>query len=442
MDVAAHRLLSPGGSLYELLRRSQRSYLSWDQFLAQRLPSETSPIETWDLLSMARRCFGIDLTIPDLEDNDYWYLRTHEITDLVTRLQCSCKADSALSRTLGAAPNRRVLVKSRIDETIAAAQLDGLAISEEEAYDLLQLERTPKNSTEQLVANTLTAMDQLDDLVDRPFTLDLFRHLQELLLVNVDTKELRLAKPRMGLLTFDYPAEKIARFADRQAEHIRAYANHDTGDPYDHPILRALLIQDVFRFYRPLDALNSQVGRLVFRLYALKHDLPILGILPISRTKLDWEIGAIAPTSITTDAKTFYAFEEHRATDLTGYFTLVTQMAAYTLQELIDNLARIEERDEALREMLQRDQYINHRQRSILGRALRNPGAEFRIAYHKTTHNIVYATARADLLQLVEKGYLEVHKRDRAMVFTPVAGLNELLERQHPAASSAKDRQA
>jgi predicted transcriptional regulator len=40
----------------------------------------------------------------------------------------------------------------------------------------------------------------------------------------------------------------------------------------------------------------------------------------------------------------------------------------------------------------------------------------------------VYATARTDLLELADKGFLEIGKSGRAMVFTPRPGLREYIE--------------
>jgi len=122
------------------------------------------------------------------------------------------------------------------------------------------------------------------------------------------------------------------------------------------------------------------------------------------------------------------ADRERQGTDLTDYATLSLQLALIALVDLHWKLHQLEREDDELRSLLQRDPEINHRQRSILGRALKNPAAEFRIAYHKATHNVVYATARADLLELVDKGYLVMGKKGRAMVFTPREGLREFIE--------------
>ncbi|MHB8705594.1 MAG: Fic family protein [Coriobacteriia bacterium] len=426
------RRLLASGSVPQILKRTSASYLSWDSFLALRLPSEMSPLETWDLLKLVNRATGIELPIPDLEGNEYWYLRTHEIADSCARIQCLCRADSELYRRLTTMQNRRVIVRSRVDETIAAALLDGLAISEDDAYSLLQTERTPRSDTERLVLNTLNALDQLNELVEQPFSLGLFMHMRDLIIEGVNVEKLAFTTPRMGLMTSDYTDEQVRDASDRQLDYMIAYANHDAGDVHDSVILRGLLLADMFRFYRPLPNMNSEVGRLAFRLYTLKTGLPVLGMLPLSRIKLLWEEGTLQSSLVTIDKERYFEMRNHDGADLTGYTTLVSQMTLATLQELHWQLHKLEQRDEELRELLQRDPEINHRQRSILGRALRNPRAEFRISYHKTTHNVVYATARADLLELVDKGFLNVDKRGRAMVFTPREGLRAFIEGGSP----------
>lgn len=90
----------------------------------------------------------------------------------------------------------------------------------------------------------------------------------------------------------------------------------------------------------------------------------------------------------------------------------------------------LERQDSELRTLLQGDTKINHRQRSILGRALKNPEARFLIAHHQRTHNIAYATARADMLDLERRGWLVSVVEGKAFVYMPVPNLRELVE-QH-----------
>lgn len=414
-----------------LLKRMTARYVSWEDFQTLELPKGMSAEASWELMKLLARASGLEVPIPDLDGNEYWYFRTHEIADSMSRIQCMCRADSDLYRNLTMTQNRSVLVRSRIDETLAAASLDGLDISAEDVEGLLQLDRTPRNDTERLVRNTLTALDDLPSLVDVPFSKELFWHLRYLLLEGVDVRGIRVRTPRLGLIPWDYETRQRDAGAERQLEYISAYMNHMTGDMHDHAVMRALLVPDVFRFYRPLPDVSSEVGRLAFRLYALKVGLPVLGMLPLSRAKLNWEDDALDYVSLPRGK--YMDATLHDGCDLTRYWTLSLQLALIALQDMNWELRQLEKRDEELRTLMQKDPEINHRQRSILGRALRNPKAEFRIAYHKNTHNVVYATARADLLELVEKGFLEIGKAGRAMVFTPRPHLRQYIEESYRA---------
>lgn len=45
-----------------------------------------------------------------------------------------------------------------------------------------------------------------------------------------------------------------------------------------------------------------------------------------------------------------------------------------------------------------------------------------------TAHRVVYRTARTDLLELAERGYLRKEMRGKAFVFVPVDDLRERIE--------------
>ncbi|MHB1016641.1 MAG: hypothetical protein ACYC2X_01940 [Coriobacteriia bacterium] len=52
--------------------------------------------------------------------------------------------------------------------------------------------------------------------------------------------------------------------------------------------------------------------------------------------------------------------------------------------------------------------------------------AEFRVRYHQSNHNIHYATARRDLVELHEKNYLRMELQGKTQVFTRGPRLEEL----------------
>lgn len=407
--------------LGELVRRS----LSWQEFLELPMPGELSPAMTWEILNKVSESVGINLVIPDLEGNQYWYRRTFEITDIVNAIANACQTGSRLHRTVIASEGQHFIMRARVEEACAAAMLDGLAVSDEETRSLLRHDRAPQTPAERLIVNSFRVFDQLPTYVGERFSPELLTEFGKRLLDDVDMDSLQRGPVHLGLNIFDWENEAVEQHAAGQLEVICDYLNHDKGDERDHVVLRGMIAADALRFYRPLKEASSQVGHLAASLYALKHDLPVLALLPVSRAKIEWEEGRIIPPQVPYDRAAFLEQRRLSPGDLTAHHTMNAYLTLLTLQDVSSYIESWERRDAEMQEILRRDPELNQRQRSILSRALRNPRAEFRIRYHKTNHNIAYATARRDLMELEEKGYLQSTPRGKAFVFTPSPSLSD-----------------
>jgi len=70
---------------------------------------------------------------------------------------------------------------------------------------------------------------------------------------------------------------------------------------------------------------------------------------------------------------------------------------------------------------------FNHRQVALLTHALKNQGEGYRVDAHQRSHNVVYQTARSDLLDLQSLGLLERQKQGNAHVFFAPEDLRDRL---------------
>ena len=50
---------------------------------------------------------------------------------------------------------------------------------------------------------------------------------------------------------------------------------------------------------------------------------------------------------------------------------------------------------------------------------MRHSGQNYTIEYHRNSHNVVYETARSDLMDLVDRGLLRKRKRGKTWIFAP-----------------------
>ncbi|MBR2834738.1 MAG: hypothetical protein IKE43_03365 [Coriobacteriales bacterium] len=105
--------------------------------------------------------------------------------------------------------------------------------------------------------------------------------------------------------------------------------------------------------------------------------------------------------------------------------TIGLQLTLIALEELKAEIEQWQERDQNMLSMLAGEEYLNARQRGILGKALRNPDELFSISYHLAHNSITYPTARRDFMTLVERGYLECLDDEKAYRFKAAKGLKE-----------------
>ncbi len=136
----------------------------------------------------------------------------------------------------------------------------------------------------------------------------------------------------------------------------------------------------------------------------------------------------------------------HTETDRndTTYFVLhQLDVIRRAIDGLHDYLARKTEELRELTRLLGRGwlrERLNHRQAALLTHALRHPGETYRLARHQAVHNVVYQTARVDLLELERLGLLEKTKQGNAFAFHAVDDLEQRLEvvSQHGGVANAR----
>lgn len=429
MNVAAcddrTRRLLEDDRFAELHLRSSRQPLLWNEFLGMAMPSGYSHAEVWEVLALIRRQGGIDFAVPYYNDPravPAWYSLTHRDHAVLRRIESLARKDSSLHRALAERAGRHFVIQPMIEEAIATAQHDGLHIDYEIASEVLRGERSPRTPIERLVYNNHQMLCDLPAFAEMDMTPDLLHALHERLVSGVPLGHLS-CRPR--------PLPVVNPFGPDPARTIAfacALADGSAADPVQHPVVTAACIRHVFWDFQPLASWNSMIGSMASRLYLMRTGYPVLQHVPVSRTLIGWEDGIVRPPAV------LCTYEESRiecgsSVDTTPHVSLILQMVLTELEAMEHAIEIIQVRDEYLRSMLSHDRSVNHRQRTILDQALRMPDREFTIGAHRRMCDVAYATARADLLGLVEHGFFRMEQRDRAFIFRACPDLKTLIER-------------
>lgn len=405
-----------------------RDYVDWDQLASRPLPPGLDIKETWELLGLIRHFGATTFPIPTLDGRPFWYGMTREGTHCLQYIKHHCRTDSVLHETMQEREGHRFLIRSRIQEAVATCQLDGVDISYGRAGRMLQEGRAPRTAAERLVLNSYEMLRELESQVPESFSPDLITSLYERVTYGVDVREIERGPRKSNLAGTLNPTDMSELARERGIiNDICDYANGTTGDPSEPAVIKSYMLVSAMGYWGPLPDFNETVARHMLRLFSVKRDYPVLGYLSTSLTMLKWFEGSLRP-----GVTRFPAFERRQVVpgSIDGTVDILThlQLTTASIGGLLSYITRTRKRDAALQVALDSQERLNYRQRSVVARALTHPEAEFRIRPHQTAHHVVYQTARTDLLELVERGYLVQEQRGKAFVFVPAPDLQKLVE--------------
>ena len=138
---------------------------------------------------------------------------------------------------------------------------------------------------------------------------------------------------------------------------------------------------------------------------------------------------SISPLILEAPAKYGRAFlyTETDENDLTYFIIYHLELICRAVDELHKYIARKTEQLRRLESGLRGVANLNHRQRALIGHALRHPHQTYTIESHQRSHKVVYETARRDLHGLADRGLLNANKAGKTWQYTPASDLEKRL---------------
>lgn len=396
-------------------------YLHWDQMRYRTPPSGLTHEEWWLLTKMARDLRPLPMT--DALGEPFGLAMTDTAFEMTHRIDQQA-AGSILSSELvsGDESRDRYLIRSLVEEAITSSQMEGAATTRVVAKEMLLSGREPRDRSERMILNNYLGMMRAREMREEDLTADAVLELHRV--VTEGTLEDpaaggRLQKPgehRVGvywgdgtLLHKPPPAELLPS----RLEQLCDFANGHTPGFFIHPVVRAILVHFWLAYDHPFEDGNGRTARALFYWSMLRQGYWLAEFLSIS--------------SILRRASRSYvqSFLYTETDDLdTTYFVIhQLQVIVRAIEELHDYLERKQAEVREVRQLLHGLNLLNYRQMALLGDALHDPAQEYTIATHAKRFNVVYQSARTDLLALQEMGLLGVHRVRKKFVFTPAPDL-------------------
>jgi Fic family protein len=292
---------------------------------------------------------------------------------------------------------------------------------------MIRTGRTPDDRSEQMILNNFRTMQQVGRLKEEPLTkqiiLDLHRIATEKTLADEfgagrfrgTNESVVVADMYNEVFHTPLPAEQLE---ERMAA-MCDFANGKTPGEFIHPVLRSIILHFWLAYDHPFVDGNGRVARALFYWSMLRHGFWLFEFVSISQIILK------APIKY---ARAFL-YTETDDNDLTYFILHQLDVIGRAIQELHEYIERKTAKLHAAESRLHGLMGLNHRERELISHALRHPHQQYTIRSHQMSHNVVYQTARTDLLDLESRGLLSSRKIGKTWHFTPVPDLEDRLAR-------------
>ena len=418
------RLFSPG--LLSTFPTVNGKYLHWSELKRRNPPGELDHELWWGAIKLARAQSRKELPLEDIDGAKFSFSTPDPVLEMLHKIDGQATGRIAASDQVTNPGTRdRYIVSSLIEEAIKSSQLEGASTSRKVASNMLRHGRKPRDQSEQMILNNYFAMRFVREAKDARLTPELVLRLHKVVsdqtlespdaagrLQTSKDKRVRVYDVVSGRTLHEPPP---ASRLPKRLEKLCAFANEEhTGASFIHPVIKAIILHFWVGFDHPFEDGNGRLARALFYWSVLRQKYRLFEFISISRNIKK------APAKYGNA----YLYSETDENDLTYFIIQQLEVIIASIGDLEKYLVKKIGQVKQLEKKLKHVGKFNHRQLALLSHALRGNHDGYTFESHKRSHGIAYATARADLLGLVERELLfRGGEKSKAMRFYPVENL-------------------
>lgn len=295
------------------------------------------------------------------------------------------------------------LSSSLMEEAIYSSKMEGASITRVVAKEMLRKKKSPQNKAQQMIANNYNTIQYIVEHKDDPLTeeglLYIHRLMTEKTLNNPDDAGRFRTNDKVvvvdmveGDIVYTPPSYKdIPEFVETLCD----FFNNDNPSTFIHPIIKGIIVHFMLAYMHPFVDGNGRTARALFYWYMLKENYKLTEYMSISRVIAKSKSGY----------ERAFCYTENDENDM-GYFVAYNLKALETsFQQLRDYIQRKQQEKKAASTFMMAGN-INQRQAIVLQRLKDEPDTIFTVKDIQDLFSVSSMTARKDLTDLVQQGYL------------------------------------
>lgn len=423
-DLESQTILDLMRSVPDVLARGK--YRHWDKLIYLKPPDGLDHKVWWQLIKWRRTSQYKTIALRDLNDGKFVFLTTDAMAIQLRDLDLGAGGKIQMPKQITNPDTRdRYYVGSLIEEAITSSQLEGAATTRVVAKEMIRSGRKPKDRSEQMILNNFVTMKRICALKDEPLTQDLILDLHRMVTKDTLDKPDAAGRFRRSDEPVDvgddygnvYHTPPSAGELAGRLDAMCVFANEALSENFIHPAIRSIILHFWLAYDHPFIDGNGRTARALFYWSMLRHGYWLFEFVSISQTILK------APTKYGRA----FLLTETDGNDLTYFILYHLEVIENAVRQLHEYIQRKTDELKKVEAELKGIIILNHRQRALMGHAVSHPAFLYTIESHRMSHNVVYQTARADLLDLAERNLLEAQKRSNTWTFSAPTDLEQRL---------------
>ncbi len=312
------------------------------------------------------------------------------------------------------------LSSSLMEEAIYSSKMEGASTTRVVAKEMLRKKKSPQTKAQQMIVNNYNTIQYIVDHKDDPLTEERLLYIHRLMTENTldnpddaghfrTNEKVVVADMVEGDIVYTPPSYKdIPEFVNTLCD----FFNNDSPRTFIHPIIKGIIVHFMLAYLHPFVDGNGRTARALFYWYMLKENYKLTEYMSISR---------VIAKSKPSYEKAFQ-YTENDGNDI-GYFVAYNLRALeLSFQQLRDYIQRKQREKKAASTFMMAGN-VNQRQAIVLQRLTDEPDTILTVKDVQELFSVSSMTARKDLSDLVQQGYLEeiaINKVTRGYILAPL----------------------
>jgi len=312
------------------------------------------------------------------------------------------------------------LSSSLMEEAIYSSKMEGASTTRVVAKEMLRKKKSPQTKAQQMIVNNYNTIQYIVDHKDDPLTEERLLYIHRLMTENTldnpddaghfrTNEKVVVADMVEGDIVYTPPSYKaIPEFVNTLCD----FFNNDSPSTFIHPIIKGIIVHFMLAYLHPFVDGNGRTARALFYWYMLKENYKLTEYMSISR---------VIAKSKPSYEKAFQ-YTENDGNDI-GYFVAYNLRALeLSFQQLRDYIQRKQREKKAASTFMMAGN-VNQRQAIVLQRLTDESDTILTVKEVQELFSVSSMTARKDLSDLVQQGYLEeiaINKVTRGYILAPL----------------------